>query len=108
MGLDYHEWARVQTHKSLSAFEEAVQPARLLAFSTRGDGLYCDIEYKKNDCLIFGSETRGLPEKIRSANICLKLPMLAHSRSLNLSNCVAVVAYEAWRQCAFEGAIQPD
>ena len=107
-GLDYHEWASVAVHDSLQAFAAAVRPARLWALSTRGERHYADIEYQPNDALLFGPETRGLPAALLQqlgARQVLRLPMVAQSRSLNLSNAVAVVVYEAWRQQQFSGGI---
>ncbi len=105
-GLDYEEWARVSTHSSLQAFVDSVQPKRLLACSTKGRQHYAEVSYQAGDALLFGPETRGLPADIRDAlpaEQVLRLPMQAHSRSLNLSNCVAIFVYEAWRQLGFEG-----
>jgi tRNA (cytidine/uridine-2'-O-)-methyltransferase len=107
-GLDYHEYAQVRVHADLDSFIATVQPRRMLALSTRGTRLCHDVEFVVGDALLFGSETSGLaPEvlaRLPSENI-LKLPMVAGSRSLNLSNAVAVVAYEAWRQLRFAGAV---
>lgn len=103
-GLDYHEWANMQIHNDLSVLLEALKPKRLLAFSTKGQQSHADVAYKKGDLLIFGSETRGLPDIILQHPLCqhiLRLPMKTDSRSLNLSNSVAVVVYEAWRQHEF-------
>lgn len=106
-GLDYREYARVQVHASLAACEEAVRWRRLLAVSTRGTKSYADICYDADDALLFGAETRGLPESVLDSvpeDQRLRVPMRAESRSLNLSNAVAVVVFEAWRQCGFAGA----
>lgn len=106
-GLDYREYARVRVHDSLAACAEAVEWHRLLAFSTRGRTAYTDCRYQPGDALLFGAETRGLPQALLDAlppAHRLRLPMRAQSRSLNLSNAVAVVVYEAWRQCGFAGA----
>lgn len=105
-GLDYAEWTRVRTHSSLQAFVENVQPAGLYACSTKGAQRYTDVRYTEGDALVFGPETRGLPADVLSSvepNHIVKLPMQAHSRSLNLSNSVAVFIYEAWRQLDFRG-----
>ena len=107
-GLDYREWATLQLHASLTAFQAAVQPARLWAFTTRGTRSYERVGYQPGDALLFGPETRGLPPELLQvigAAAVLRLPMVANSRSLNLSNTVAVVVYEAWRQQGFEGAL---
>jgi len=105
-GLDYDEWAQVCTHDSLDSFINEIQPERLFACSTKGKSHYTKVDYKKGDALLFGPETRGLPsdilERLAPENI-LRLPMQSNSRSLNLSNCVAIFVYEAWRQLDFEG-----
>ncbi len=106
-GLDYHEFAAVKVHASLESYLESEQPQRLLACTTKGARRYSEVEYRKGDALLFGPETRGLPpevlEQIEAENR-LRLPMLPHSRSLNLSNAVAVFVYEAWRQFGFPGS----
>jgi tRNA (cytidine/uridine-2'-O-)-methyltransferase len=105
-GLDYREWAEVRTHASLDAFLESVQPSRLLAFTTRAARLYTEMEYQENDALLFGPETRGLPQALLDSlpeNHKLRLPLQPGNRSLNLSNTVAVAVYEAWRQQGFSG-----
>ena len=103
-GLDYHEWASVQQHENLTAFAATVQPARTFAFTTKGKILYTEIRYQANDAFLFGPETRGLPKIILDSiplELKIRLPMLESSRSLNLSNTVAVAIYEAWRQLGF-------
>jgi tRNA (cytidine/uridine-2'-O-)-methyltransferase len=105
-GLDYRDWAEVRTHKTLEAFAEAVHPPRLFAVTTRAGRLYTEARYRGNDALLFGPETRGLPQTLLDQlpdEQKLRLPMQADSRSLNLSNAVAVVVYEAWRQQGFAG-----
>jgi tRNA (cytidine/uridine-2'-O-)-methyltransferase len=106
-GLDYHEWADVRTYARFDDFLEAVSPGRVLAFSTKGEGHYTEITYQKEDALVFGPETRGLPPEILEqvpTEQWLRLPMRPGVRSLNLSNAVAIVVYEAWRQLGFPGA----
>jgi len=106
-GLDYREFARVQEHASLQAFLDAVQPDRLWALSTKGTCLYTAVSYRANDALLFGPETRGLPDAVLDelgSERVLRVPMLPGSRSLNLSNAVAAVVYEAWRQLNFTGS----
>lgn len=103
-GLDYHEFAAVQIHADFSAFLQAITGQRLFALSTKGKTRYNDVEYQAGDCLLFGPETRGLPTEIRehpAMTQLLTIPMTANSRSLNLSNSAAIVAYEAWRQLDF-------
>lgn len=105
-GLDYREWARVRLHDSLADFHAEVQPRHTWALSTRGKRRYTDVAFAAGDALLFGPETRGLPETVLAAlgdDAVLRLPMAANSRSLNLSNTVAVVVYEAWRQQGFGG-----
>jgi tRNA (cytidine/uridine-2'-O-)-methyltransferase len=104
-GLDYHEWADVVVHDSL---DEALQQTagQLYALSTRGQTAYSQALFKPGDTLVFGPETRGLPATFLDtldSKQTLRLPMLASSRSLNLSNTVAVVVYEALRQQDFSG-----
>ena len=106
-GLDYHEYAAVKVHETLEAFVESVQPVRLLACSTRGGTAYAEVNYRAGDALLFGPETRGLPPSVLEGlppAQRLRIPMVAGNRSLNLSNAVAVILYEAWRQHEFAGA----
>jgi tRNA (cytidine/uridine-2'-O-)-methyltransferase len=110
-GLDYHEWARVRVHPDWPGFIEAVAPRRVFAVTTRGRTGYHEPVYGEGDALVFGPETRGLPLAMINAlpeAQRLRLPMLAASRSLNLSNACAVVVFEAWRQFDFAGAALPD
>jgi tRNA (cytidine/uridine-2'-O-)-methyltransferase len=105
-GLDYREFAELRTHASLDACLESLGPPRLLAFSTRGKARYDQPAYAEGDALLFGSETRGLPQAVLDAlprERTLRLPLRPENRSLNLSNAVAVVVYEAWRQLGFPG-----
>jgi tRNA (cytidine/uridine-2'-O-)-methyltransferase len=107
-GLDYREFASVQEYSSLHLFCEQVQPARLWGVSTKGTRGYSDIRYQANDAFLFGPETRGLPGSVLDelgADHILRIPMLAASRSLNLSNAVSVMVYEAWRQHGFAGGV---
>ena len=103
-GLDYHEFADVSVHDTLESFTAAVRPPRLFALSTRGRTLYADARFADGDAVVFGPETRGLPQDLLDALPAaqrLRLPMRPGNRSLNLSNAVAVVVYEAWRQAGF-------
>ena len=107
-GLDYHEWVAVKEHLSLAAFFETVKPERIFAFTTKGKKIVSDVVFRAGDAFLFGPETRGIPENILAdlgADHCLYLPMQSESRSLNLSNTVAIVLYEAWRQLSFAGAM---
>jgi tRNA (cytidine/uridine-2'-O-)-methyltransferase len=108
-GLDYREFADVQVHDSLDACLEKLQQPRVFALSTRNRTCYADEQFRPGDAFLFGPETRGLPAAILEglpASQRLRLPMQAGSRSLNLSNSVAVVIYEAWRQQGFDGGIR--
>jgi len=106
-GLDYHEWADMSVHSSLEDFAEKVAPNRLWALSTRGSQSHADVAFQSGDAFLFGPETRGLPQALideLGLSQILRLPMIPDSRSLNLSNAVAVLVYEAWRQIGFEGS----
>ena len=103
-GLDYHEFTQLTVHASLDAFVAAARPARVFALSTRGTVRYDSVRYGAEDALVFGSETRGLPQDVLDAippeqRLCL--PMRPGNRSLNLSNAVAITVFEAWRQAGF-------
>lgn len=106
-GLDYRDFARVSEHTSLEAFRATAQPHALFAMTTKGQRWPSDVRFQEHDALLFGPETRGLPETVLSEfdrAHTLRLPMVPNSRSLNLSNAVAVSVYEAWRQWGFRGA----
>lgn len=104
-GLDYSEFASVQIHPNFSAFKCSLsEDNRIFAITTKGEKSYTDIAFQAGDTLLFGAETHGLTEDVRQAvgvDNALRIPMLASSRSLNLSNSVALVAYEALRQIDF-------
>lgn len=105
-GLDYHEWANVKIYENFSHFWNDFEKsqARLFAFEPQGETCYSAISYQSGDFLMFGPETRGLPSTILNElprDHIVRLPMLENSRSLNLSNSVAVALYEAWRQNGF-------
>ncbi len=105
-GLDYHEFASVQTHTTLEACLEALGQPRVFALSVRNSQRYDQVQYRRGDALLFGPETRGLPQAVLDAlpdGQRLRLPMQKGNRSLNLSNAAAVVVFEAWRQLGFEG-----
>ncbi len=105
-GLDYHEHARVQVHRSWEAVRDALPGRRWFAFTTRATRLYTDVRYAENDVLVFGSETAGLPDPILECFIeenRVRLPMRPGIRSVNLSNAVAIAVFEAWRQLGFRG-----
>ena len=105
-GLDYHEFATVQIHDDWPTCSDYFLGRRIFAVSTKGAHLYDANQYAPGDVFLFGPETRGLPPSLLESfpeGRCIRLPMLPESRSLNLSNAVAVVVYEAWRQLGFRG-----
>ena len=104
-GLDYAEMARVHQYMNWTTFRAKHPKMRIWAFSTGGEKAYNQADFAAGDGLLFGPETRGLPESVlieAGSEFCLHLPMADASRSLNLSNTVAVGLYEAWRQLGFE------
>jgi len=106
-GLDYREFATVETHASLDTALEALERPRVFALSTRGATPHDNPDYRQGDAFLMGPETRGLPQAVLDAlppGQRLRLPMRAGNRSLNLSNAAAVVVYEAWRQLGFDGS----
>ncbi|MDH5472121.1 MAG: tRNA (uridine(34)/cytosine(34)/5-carboxymethylaminomethyluridine(34)-2'-O)-methyltransferase TrmL [Gammaproteobacteria bacterium] len=107
-GLDYKEYAEICEHSDISSFISTITPDRVFACSTKGRHHHSDIEFKPGDTFIFGPETRGLPDnylKSLAETQIIRIPMLADSRSMNLSNSVAVIVFEAWRQNGYAGAI---
>jgi len=109
-GLDYHEYAEVQRHASWNNFLQSRQPdrSRMFAFTTRGQRGFADVAWQPGDWLVFGSETAGLPASLREqfdGPQQVRLPMRPGQRSLNLSNSVAVVVFEAWRQQGYAGSV---
>ena len=110
-GLDYHEYAAMQVHDGLDAALAAIAatngaPPRVFALSTRGTTRFDQVAYRDGDAFLFGSETAGLPQAVLDAipePQRLRLPMRPRNRSLNLSNTVAVMVFEAWRQAGFDG-----
>ena len=106
-GLDYHEYAALETHASFDAFLARTAPPRWFGYSTRGTMRYDEVGYLAGDALVFGRESAGLGEELLARlppERRLRLPMRPESRSLNLSNAVAVAVFEAWRQLGFAGA----
>lgn len=104
-GLDYHEYTAVKEYQNFADFFNTANPNRLFAMTTKGSSHYCELEYKPGDYFLFGPETRGLPEDLMDLECItdkVRLPMLEKSRSLNLSNTVAIMLYEALRQCDFK------
>jgi len=107
-GLDYHEYASLLVHEDWASARAALAGHRLFALTTKGRTRPDQVAFQAGDAFIFGPESRGLPAEILAEFVedhRLRLPMLAHSRSLNLSNSAAVVVYEAWRQLGFSGAV---
>jgi tRNA (cytidine/uridine-2'-O-)-methyltransferase len=103
-GLDYREWADTRRHGSFADFLKSCDFNNLYAFTTRAERNYADASFAAGDALLFGPESRGLPGEILdslAADNRLRIPMVAQSRSLNLSNTVAIAVYEAWRQLGF-------
>jgi len=110
-GLDYHEYARVIVHDDLASCLASIGTPRVFAFSTRGRVAHVDARFADGDALLFGCETAGLPREVFETipvEQRLRLAMCPDSRSLNLSNTVAVAVYEAWRQLGFIGAAATD
>ncbi len=109
-GLDYREFADVTEHKNFDQFMKSFRKKkRIYACTTKATSSYADIHYKPGDCLLFGPETRGLDSSILSDTRIenkIQIPMLAHSRSINLANAVAIISFEAWRQNDFLGSKQ--
>lgn len=106
-GLDYGEFARVRVHRDYAAFCEVMGKARQFALTTKGGPAPSEVVFREGDVLLFGPETRGLPDAVLDdvpPRRRLRLPMVADSRSLNLSNAVAATLYEAWRQLGYAGA----
>lgn len=106
-GLDYHEWARLELHDSLDACLAQLGRPRVFALTTKGQRSLFDVRFEADDVLLFGRETAGLPAEVVASlppEQRLRLPMQPESRSLNLSNAVAVTVYEAWRQLGFPGS----
>ena len=106
-GLDYHDLSNVERHKDYATFIDSVKPQRVFAITTKGTVGYADVKFETDDVLLFGSETEGLPPHVMdsiASSERLKIPMMPSNRSLNLSNSVSILVYEAWRQFGFDGA----
>ena len=108
-GLDYHEFAAMRVHANWQAFSDSihVDPARIFAFTTHGSSIFSALHFEPGDVFVFGAETRGLDPALRESfppTQRIRLPMRPDNRSLNLSNAVAVVVFEAWRQQGFAGS----
>lgn len=106
-GLDYHEYTRLHVHANWSALRAALVDARMFACTTSGTQRHTDVAFRAGDAFVFGQETRGLPAEVMqtfSPDARIRLPMRPGNRSLNLSNAVAVMVFEAWRQHQFIGS----
>jgi len=107
-GLDYHEFSQVQRHANLQSYIDSQQPKRIFACTTKGKKYHHEVNYQQGDALLFGPETRGLPDDVIFSlpeEQRVRIPMQANSRSMNLSNAVAVFVFESWRQLDFSGAV---
>lgn len=104
-GLDYHEWASVRQYAHWNEFKERNEGRRIFCCTTKTDQNYTEVRYEPDDILLFGPETRGLPAEIRAIHSSIRIPMVENSRSLNLSNAVAIILFEAWRQLDFVAAL---
>jgi len=100
-GLDYHEWANIVHYQNAEDFMTKNAKRRIFACTTKTDKSYHDVSYEEEDMFLFGPETRGLPTPLREHYNSIRIPMMATSRSLNLSNAVAIILFEAWRQLDF-------
>jgi tRNA (cytidine/uridine-2'-O-)-methyltransferase len=106
-GLDYHEFTHVKKYPNFDAFVAAHPNSRMFACTTKGKQFHSDVDYQEGDCLVFGPETRGLPDDVLAqiqAPNWVRIPMQPDSRSMNLSNAVSVFVYESWRQLGYPGA----
>jgi tRNA (cytidine/uridine-2'-O-)-methyltransferase len=104
--LDYRDLADVVVHKSFQHLLQAVDPGRTFIATLDGNTSYHELKYRDDDTVVFGSESRGLPDEVIStlfSGNCIRIPMMPANRSINLSNAVALVVYEMWRQLAFAG-----
>ena len=109
-GLDYHEWAKVREHDSLTSCLRTLKSTAAWAVTTRADTIYSEIAYPAEVALVFGPETRGLPQTLLDNwqdRRLARLPMRTTGRSLNMANTVAVMVYEVWRQHHFHRLSDP-
>lgn len=107
-GLDYHEFVDIQKYKNFEDFLERAKPKRLFALTTKGEPNHSEVSYELGDFLMFGPESRGIPMTILDnlpMSQKIRVPMCKDNRSMNLSNTVAVVVYEAWRQFGYQGSV---
>ncbi len=101
-GLDYHDWTAIKHYENWDVFSTQNATRRIFCCTTKTQQSYCDVAYQDEDILLFGPETRGLPADIREQHQSIRIPMVENSRSLNLSNAVAIILFEAWRQLDFK------
>lgn len=105
-GLDYHDLTESLQHENFAAFKNTFNKNRIIACSTKGKTTYNKIKFQDEDVLLFGPETRGLPATVLDTlpqSLIARIPMMPNNRSLNLSNAVAIILYEAWRQLDYSG-----
>lgn len=108
-GLDYHDLADLVIHPNFDAFLESAQGRRIFAFTGHTENNFADVSYREGDILLFGPEPTGLPASVLlhpAITQAVRIPMLPHLRSLNLTNSASIAVYEAWRQNGFAGASQ--
>lgn len=106
-GLDYHEWAHVIQHDNYQKFIQDADFNRVFALTTKAQDYHHQVTFEDNDCLLFGPETRGLPDEVLNDDLVhnIRIPMKAESRSLNLSNTAAIVLYQALADLGFKGMV---
>ncbi|TAL59767.1 MAG: tRNA (uridine(34)/cytosine(34)/5-carboxymethylaminomethyluridine(34)-2'-O)-methyltransferase TrmL [Legionella sp.] len=100
-GLDYHEWTSILHYENWDDFIRQHAGRRIFCCSTKSQQNYAEVSYQAEDIFLFGQETKGLPPEILQANLSIRIPMLANSRSINLANAVSIILFEAWRQLGF-------
>lgn len=108
-GLDYHQHVEIKQYQDFVEFAAEMKDHRIFMIETCGLQCYADVEYQKEDVLLFGPETRGLPQSVLSQvpkEQIIKIPMVPNIRSINLANAVAIVVYEAWRQNGFDKGVR--
>lgn len=108
-GMDYRDKATVTVHPSIDSWRKATSPRRVFALTVDGESLYTETAFEAGDAFLFGPESVGLPDDVKSRPWiagCLRLPMVCGVRSINLSNAAAIVVYEAWSQLGFEGSVE--
>jgi len=108
-GLDYRDLENTQIYPDYETFAQSMAGKRIIACTTKGTCHHSDIDYQAGDVLLFGAETHGLAPAVMESippELRVRIPMMANSRSLNLSNSVAIISYEAWRQIGYHGALK--